>query len=256
MDGEYHVDGTHAVWRTFHKKDRSASVALLLDGSDGGPEAVHSVQPNASVPPHFHQGAQFQLVLQGSLQFPHLRLDAIAVHYTDHNVPYGPFTATSDSRMMVVHAKPAGQIYMNEPGATRQTNPLGRAIGISASDITWETLVGHTRVRCKRLIDEPTGLRAMILQGAAADTIDLGMSRFGRFDIVLSGSIDVGGTALGKNSLRFVSGDVIPAPAVCGPHGATVVVLDFDQDASLSYGGSIAGRHHEMQEESDAVTRR
>ena len=38
------------------------------------------------VPPHFHLGAQFQLVLDGTIQFPGFRLEAPAVHYTDHNV--------------------------------------------------------------------------------------------------------------------------------------------------------------------------
>jgi hypothetical protein len=31
----------------------------------------------------------------------------VGVHYTDHNVPYGPFSGDHD--MIVVHAKPAGR---------------------------------------------------------------------------------------------------------------------------------------------------
>ena len=53
------------------------------------------------------------------------------------------------------------------------------------------------------------------------------------------GSVTVNGEYLGPNSLRFVQADEHPVPLKCGPEGATVTVLTYDQDADQSYGGSI-----------------
>ena len=47
-------------------------VRALLDGADGGPEAVHSIHAPGTSHPHFHLGAQFQLgkLLAQSLGMP------------------------------------------------------------------------------------------------------------------------------------------------------------------------------------------
>ncbi len=39
------------------------------------------------------------------------------------------------------------------------------------------------------------------------------------------------------------------APLRCGPEGAALMVLSYDQDATLSYGGSTAAAIAEMEKE-------
>ena len=63
---------------------------LIFDGADGGPEATRARIKGFVSEPHFHRASQFQLLLSGAMLFPTFRMDGVAVHYTDHNVAYGP----------------------------------------------------------------------------------------------------------------------------------------------------------------------
>ena len=107
------------------ERGRELKVRILLDGLDGGPEATHSHQPGSKVRPHYHLGAQFQLVVRGTATYPTFDVEAIGVHYTDHNTPYGPFETTEDYEMFVLHAKPAGQLYMDTPENRSRGEPRG-----------------------------------------------------------------------------------------------------------------------------------
>ena len=130
---QYIVDESMGTRRTLVRDTgRELKVRILLDGLDGGPEATHSHQPGSKVRPHYHLGAQFQLVVQGKAAYPTFQVEAIGVHYTDHNTPYGPFQTTEDYQMFVVHARPAGQLYMDharEPGQSEPRRPGDRQVG-------------------------------------------------------------------------------------------------------------------------------
>ena len=65
-----------------------------------------------------------------------------------------------------------------------------------------------------------------------------GAPAYGRYEVVLSGSASVGGKSLEAKGLRFVEAGEDAQPLVCGPDGASLMVLTFDQDAAESYGGS------------------
>src|SRR5438552_2598061 len=137
---EYLADGT-ASWMAFAKGiDSGTRVKVLFMDIADGPEAVHSFQPSANVRPHFHLAAQFQLVLRGAIDFPREHLEGIAVHYTDHSVAYGPFTTSPDFQMMVLHARPAGQLDVSDKAARARLNRTGREIGRSAAEVAWEPL--------------------------------------------------------------------------------------------------------------------
>jgi hypothetical protein len=61
---------------------------------------------------------------------------------------------------------------------------------------------------------------------------------YGRYEVVYKGSALVGDKVLGPMSLRFIEAGEEAVPLRCGPEGATVIVLTYDQDAAQSYGGS------------------
>ena len=67
---------------------------------------------------------------------------------------------------------------------------------------------------------------------------------YGRYQLILSGSVTVEGKRLGPDTLRFVQGNEPEAPLVCGPEGATVIVLTYDSDASKAYGGKALDDVH------------
>ena len=235
------VDESMGTRRTLVRDTgRELKVRILLDGLDGGPEATHSHQPGSKVRPHYHLGAQFQLVVRGKAAYPTFEVEAIGVHYTDHNTPYGPFETTEDYEMFVLHAKPAGQLYMDTPENRAKANHEGREIARSAGDVGWAgvRLLGLIGVKTKVLIGEPTGLRAEVIES--------------RYEIVAAGSAIVDGTTLTPYNLRYSEGTEPASSIEAGPDGLTLVMLQFDEDASKSYGGSITDRLLEIEAESPA----
>ena len=55
-------------------------------------------------------------------------------------------------------------------------------------------------------------------------------TEFGRYEVVLEGSISVGGRELGPPGFRYVRGESAD-PLVTGPDGASLAFLTFDRDA-------------------------
>ena len=252
---QYVVDESMGTRRTLVRDTgRELKVRILLDGLDGGPEATHSHQPGSKVRPHYHLGAQFQLVVRGKAAYPTFEVEAIGVHYTDHNTPYGPFETTEDYEMFVLHAKPAGQLYMDTSENRAKANHEGREIAKSAGEVKWAGvgLLGLIGVKTKVLIGEPTGLRAEVIEAPAGAKVPFGAAEYGRYEIVAAGSAVVDGTVLTPYNLRYSEGTEPASSIEAGPDGLTLVMLQFDEDASKSYGGSITDRLLEIEAESPA----
>ena len=110
------VDQASVPWRSLAlDRGGTAHIQMYLPGTDGGPDAIRARMNNGyEVEPHFHLAAHFQLFLEGTMTFPTFKLDAPAVHYTEHNVPYGPFIVNDQHDMLVLHAKPGGVIMMRD----------------------------------------------------------------------------------------------------------------------------------------------
>src|SRR5215470_15940955 len=158
------IDPTEVSWKTL-PLDGGGEVQLqmYLKGVDGGPEAVRArISEGYQVEPHFHLAAQFQLLLEGTMEFPTFRLDAPAVHYTEHNVPYGPFVVSSGHDMLVLHTKPGGVVMMRDKERRRQANTRGRELSCCAHEVAWEPLPGHDGARRKVLIPATKGPSAEI----------------------------------------------------------------------------------------------
>ena len=92
MTSQYVVDPGALQWRASQVAGITFKCQVLLDGADGGPEAIRfRFDPCPSVFAHMHLTSQFQLLLRRRMHFPKatMKLCGIAAHYTDHSFPYG-----------------------------------------------------------------------------------------------------------------------------------------------------------------------
>ncbi len=218
-------------------------VKLVLDSNQtGGPEGTYSFRPNGHSAPHYHYTAQYQVVMQGKATFPRHELPAVSVHYTDHQVPYGPFTCSGDYHHFVLHATPGGQISMSDPEARKRINRQGRERYGTIGESGWGPRSKADGVRQQVLFQEASGVGAEAFELAPGAELAITASEYGRYEIVTRGSVMVSGTELGRLGLRFVSGNGEPAPVRAGPEGATLLVLHYDQDATGRHGGDMT-RH-------------
>ncbi len=108
------VDLSQVAWKEAQEGNQCYHYRVCLAGREDGPEAMQVRSPGLDVPPHFHHASQFQLLLRGSMQFTDRRMEAITVHYTDHDVTYGPFKPDRELSMLILHAKPEGFAPMSD----------------------------------------------------------------------------------------------------------------------------------------------
>jgi hypothetical protein len=215
-------------------------IQMYLKGTDGGPEAIRArFSEGCEVEPHFHLTSQFQVLLKGKMDFPTFRLDAPAVHYTEHNVPYGPFITSHNQDMLVLHTKPGSVIRMRDTERRHQANTRGREITRCAQEVEWEPLPDYPGARRKVLIPASEGPSAELIECPPDMQFSLEAPAYGRYEVVLSGSVLIDTTQLGPNGLRFVEAGEQAPPLTCGPHGASLMVLSFDQDTAQSSSGSM-----------------
>jgi hypothetical protein len=243
MDSQrFAVETSDVQWKSLSLDGGGeVQMQMYLKGTDGGPEAVRArISEGYKVEPHFHLAAQFQLLLEGTMEFPTFRLDAPAVHYTEHNVPYGPFVVSRDHDMFVLHTKPGGVIMMQDKERRRQANTRGREITRCAYEVEWEPMPEYSGARRKVLIPESQGPAVEIVECPPGMQLVAEVPAYGRYEVVLSGSATADGKYLGPKSLRFVAAGEQVTPLICGPEGATLIVMTYDQDAAQSYGGSTA----------------
>ena len=234
------IEPSEVPWKSL-TLDRGGKTELqmYLRGTDSGPEAIRAcISEGYEVEPHFHLAAQFQLLLAGTMAFPTFRLEAPAVHYTEHNVPYGPFIVSAGHDMLVLHTKPGGVVLMRDRERRYQANTRGREITRCAHEVEWEPLPGHEGARRKILIPASAGPTAEIIECPPHMALTAPSPAYGRYEVVYQGSVFVDGKKLGPKGLRFIAAGENAVPLKCGPEGATLIVLTYDQDAAQSYGGS------------------
>lgn len=234
MLNEYVVEPGVIPWRAGELAGIRFKAQILLSGADGGPEALRfRFDDCPSVFAHMHLTSQFQLLLHGRMDFPKstMKLRAIAVHYTDHNFPYGPFAAAGGHDMMVLHPKTGGLITMADRDARRQINLKGRHLYGKAEDIHWELMREFNAARAKLLIPPGSGPYAIMLECEPHALIQVAGAAEGRYEVVLAGSASVSGHTLQPPGLRYVHGDERAQPIEVGADGATIMLLEFDRDA-------------------------
>jgi hypothetical protein len=238
---EYIVEPDDVPWKDGETGGLTFRGQRLLSGEDGGPEAIRfRFDPCPSFFAHMHLVSQFQLIVSGSMDLPKQPLRSLAVHYTDHYRPYGPFTIGAEHDMFVLHPRPGGIISMADREARKQMNLRGRVMIGLESEVEWQPLPGCEGGRYKILIPytldaaaqrTSTWPEVVLLELPPGTPIPLAAPVFGRYEVVLGGTVTVEGRRLGPMSLRYVRGEVPFAPFQSGDEGATVIALSFDSDA-------------------------
>ena len=232
---EYIVEPSAIPWRQGRVAGITFKCQVLLSGADGGPEALRfRFDPCASVFAHMHLTSQFQLLLQGRMDFPKstMKLRGPAIHYTDHNFPYGPFAVADSHDMLVLHPKQGGLISMADRDARRQINLKARHLYGAAATAEWTLMTEFAGLRCKPLIPPAAGPCAVMLECPPLSRLNLPPTPYGRYEVVLSGSVSVSGRTLLPPSFRYVRDDSgVVSPLEAGPGGATLMLLAFDRDA-------------------------
>jgi hypothetical protein len=233
---EYIVDPISVPWRRGKVADVTFECQILLSGADGGPEALRfRFEPCPSVFAHMHLTSQFQLLLHGRMDFPKstMKLRAIAVHYTDHNFPYGPFAVRDDHEMLVLHPRQGGLIPMADRDARRQIYLTGRHFYGSAADTQWTTPrdFDGDGIRSKVLIPMASGPYAIIIECKPGARLSLPSAPDGRYEVVVDGCASIAGRALTAPTLRYAYGDKGITTWQAGRDGATLMLLGFDEDA-------------------------
>lgn len=214
------------------------NVETYFTGTDGSAEALRSrFTDGFEVEPHFHTGAQFQVLLTGQLAFPTETMTAPAIHYTDHHVAYGPFVTGAGAEFLVLHAKPAGAVLLDSAARFKEIRKDGREIVACAADCLWEPL-SMTGARRKTLIDAACGPSAYFDEYPAGTSFDVAKAPYGGFVVVYAGSLELSDQVLCDRGVLFVEpGRGVPG-LQAGRDGVTMIVVAFDQDAAESYGGS------------------
>jgi hypothetical protein len=230
----YIVDSANAPWKRSETEGINFSCQVLLSGEDGGPEALRfRFDDCPSVYAHMHLTSQFQLLLSGAMDFPRgvKHLEALAIHYTDHNMPYGPFAVSAAHDMLVLHPKAGGIISMANVDARRKINLSGRIFAALAADSEWRPLPGATGAEFKFLMPADYGPAAVVVRAPAHAALAMPAAEFGRYEVVLDGSVIMEGQEIGPPGFRFARGEEASAPLVTGDNGASVAFLTFDRDA-------------------------
>lgn len=237
----YVVDPAALPWKRSESEGVRFECQVLLSGEDGGPEALRfRFDDCPSVYAHMHLTSQFQLLLAGTMDFPRgvKHLAAPAIHYTDHNMPYGPFAVSGGHEMLVLHPRAGGIISMANLDARRQIHLGGRLHAALAADVEWQAVPGAEHTQYKRLMPVGYGPDAVIVQAPAHAALTMPAAPFGRYEVVMEGSALLDGREVGSPGFRYVRGDEPAAALVTGASGATVAFLTFDADALA---GGITG---------------
>ena len=234
MQPSYIVDSATAPWKRSATEGITFACQVLLSGEDGGPEALRfRFDDCPSVYAHMHLTAQFQLLLNGSMDFPRgvKHLEALAIHYTDHNMPYGPFAVSGRHDMLVLHPKAGGIISMANLDARRQITLRGRLFAALAAQSEWHPLPGAEHSSFKLLMPPGFGPTAAIVKAPAHAALAMPAAKFGRYEVVLDGSAIMEGREIGPPGFRYVRGEQAAEPLVTGESGASMAFLTFDRDA-------------------------
>ncbi len=216
-----------------------AQLQLYLTGRDAGPEAIRAqISEDYTVEPHFHYAAQFQVLLEGAMAFPLVRLEAPAVHYTEHNTPYGPFTVSAGHDMLVLHTRPGGVAVMRDKKRRWRANVRGRELTRCAHEVEWQPMPGYPHARRKLLIPPSFGPTAELVAFPAGVEFTPPVPEYGRYEVVYAGSAALLGRRLEPKALRFIPAGEQAASFTAGPEGVSMIFVSFDQDANYSDAGS------------------
>jgi len=217
-----------------------SATKICMDGSAGPEAMLNRLKSDQTIDPHFHRTAQFQLLIRGKMRFPDYEMEGVAIHYTDHCVPYGPFVPQDNQEMLVAHARQGGVAFMKDKEVRKDINRLDRELHGSEHEVEWQALPECPGARRKVLFGSIEGPMTEIYEFPPGAQLARSAAPYGRYDLVLDGSGTINRKPLVARSLRFYHSSEPDAPFIAGPQGLRVVVMTFDSDADQSLGGSVA----------------
>ena len=241
----YVVDTAQVPWKRGATEGITFECQVLLSGEDGGPEALRfRFDDCPSVYAHMHLTSQFQLLISGVMDFPRgvKHLEALAIHYTDHNMPYGPFAVSGGHDMLVLHPRAGGIISMANVEARRKINLRGRLFAGLAAQSDWQPLPGAEHSAFRHMIPPGFGPAAVVVRAPAGAALTMPPADFGRYEVVLDGSVIMQGREIEPPGFRYVRDEHAVEPLVTGGDGASAAFLTFDEDALQGgiTGGALA----------------
>ena len=193
--------------------------------------------PGDVIDPHFHEIAQYQVVVEGKGSIGQHALHPVTVHYTDAYTPYGPIV-TSDEGLAFFTIRPrtdnGGTHYMPK-SRSRMPRRAGRALTVHAQvggpphqpgEVQVDTLIATT----------DDGVQAKLLSfGAGAVARPDGEAPLqDRFLVVVDGSLLQDERTFGLYSCIYgEAGEETPA-LTAGPDGAQVLLIQFPPEERFS----------------------
>src|SRR5579883_2857525 len=142
----------------------ASATKICMDGSAGPEAMLNRLESDRTIDPHFHRTAQFQLLIAGAMRFPGYRIEGVAVHYTDHCVPYGPFVPHGGQEMLVAHARPGGVAFMKDKEVRKDINRRGRELHGCEHEVQWQAVPQCPGARRKVLLGSPGGPMTEIVE--------------------------------------------------------------------------------------------
>ena len=127
---------------------------------------------------------------------------------------------------------------MGNRTARREINLAGRVLQGLDSEMEWTSVDGAPDVRYKVLIPHAYGPEVVMLECAAGLEVPVESAPYGRYEVVLAGSMIADGRELGPPGFRYTLGEERPAPVRAGSDGATLIFLTFDANA---FEGGLTG---------------
>jgi len=235
-DEHYVVDVANLPWRPGVTEGVVFRGQILLSGDDGGPEAFRfRFEPCRAVHAHMHLVSQFQLLIGGEMELPGGSpiLTPTGVFYTDHARPYGPFAVRGDHDVLVLHPRKGGLVQMSDRSARRKIHLEGRQrAGVESQ--TESTHLPHlANANGKVLFDVPAGPKAVVATLEPGAEYRPPAAPFGRYEVVLGGSMHFGALEVGRPGLRYTRSAEPPSSSRAGDAGASLALLTFDEDALL-----------------------
>lgn len=100
-------------WREL-SVDADGRTAVLVDVDEGPNARIVKLEPRQELEAHFHTQNQWQIIVEGDGRIGDEAVQAVAVHYTEKNTPYGPIVAGDDGlTFLTLREKPTGYHPVN-----------------------------------------------------------------------------------------------------------------------------------------------
>jgi hypothetical protein len=220
-----HADGRESwLWRFFTATPETPDqpVAFLVEKKARG-----------TVPPHFHEVPQFQVIAEGHGRLGKQAVQPFTVHYTNAYTGYGPICAAEDGIAFLTLRNqfdsagaryfPAGRSFMKP---TSKRHRLSGHLAVSNA----AALQSRQQTALETVFaPEVDGLAAWFLRavpGTVSHTPDPATSG-GQYVVVAGGSLLHHGTAFPSLSCLYVSCEEGPLALQAGVDGLEVLILHF-----------------------------